>query len=545
MTERWGPRLLLVAVIALHLLVVRHWIAEDQSVAPPLDASNIHQLSGLIQAQQTGDLLRPDKLEQPGLMSWIGLAVWNVFGHDPDTLKWLLVAAIALAQLAAFDVGARLHSRWAGVLAATVVPLAPDVTWMSQRWFPGAFHILCMLLVLALLVRSRSLSRPLPVLGMAIVLAAGSVMGVMHTNNACFLIAAGGMIAVAMVRGIVLGRGPLERERAARWRPLVGGVFLLAVIWSVCHQVQFFGTNLAYLTGEMANPVFAEGASPWSWRALTAYPRYLAITGLSPLLAVPLAVAFVPFVRRGPARAELLGGIVLTLLALSLISKKNTYYLLCIHAYLPVVIAVGLFHVRPRFLRIALVAATLFFGGSRWVVNWAHPPPPLLGALLCPLLMGRHQSDLTVVFEMPAVPMLDTQTPYAHQREVDFVEALLPGDTCPDPLILGWISEHNADNDQTEFLLLRHNPCLLLRGLPARADFPWEPERADSKASWILVQDDTCALGAPAPRNADSEGVPSTVAGLTGAWDRLEGDRRVTRVATALDGSPCLYMYRL
>lgn len=527
--RRWLPALALVAAVAFNVGVTLRWIAEDQSVGPMLEASCLTHVTKLVRAHHEGHLHKQLLDFKPGLMAWAGLGGRLALGDHPDVLLWIVLAFLVATQLLLYDVGHQLHGALAGILAAALLPLLPDVAWMARRWAPMVFHFFFLAAAASCLIRSRSFSRPLPSLGFALAVGMGAFASVMITNNVCFLSAALGMAAASLGRGLITGRGPRADQTVPRWRVALFGLLAAGAVTGIVVGGGLMLEARESLGRAGGDPTYEQYVSRWSWRALTAYSRHLVVTSVSPVLAVALLVALVPFLRRGTGRAELLGWLLFPLLAFSLINKKNTYYLYPILPAVPLIIGMGFAALRARRVQIALIAITLIIGGAQLVARGGRggggPVPKVLGeALVIP--------DITRVFEQRAVPSLLPQPRFEAARHLALLRERLATGTCPTPervLLLG----RDPGADAVEYLLTTQNPCASVEArLPGDGH---RPGARPGQPAWILVEDP--GREGRAPPGMRTERISELLELLEGTpgIERVDGDRR----------RPSLWLYRV
>ena len=462
-------------------------------------------------------------------MAWAGLGGRLALGDHPDVLLWTVLAFLVATQLLLYDAGRTLHGPLAGILAAALFPLLPDVAWMARRWAPMTFHFFFLAAAASCLIRSRSFSRALPSLGFALSVGLGAFASVMITNNVCFLSAALGMAAASVGRGLIRGAGPRPDQAVRRWRVALFGLLAAGAVTGIVVGGGLMVEARESLGRAGGDPTYEQYVSRWHWRALTAYPRHLLVTSVSPLLAVALLVSLVPFLRRGRGRAELLGWLLVPLLAFSLINKKNTYYLYPVLPAIPLIIGVGFAALRARRVRVALIAITLVLGGIQLVARGGPggggPVPKVLGeALVIP--------DMTRVFEQRAIPSLEPIPRFEATRHLSLLRRHLATGTCPTPervLLLG----RDPGADAMEYLLTARNPCVTVE-----ARFPGEGHRPGGRPgspAWVLVEDQ--GRGGRAPPGARTERVPELLELLEGipGIERIDGDRR----------QPLLWLYQV
>ncbi len=524
------PVFLLVIAIGVHAGLMLYWIHVDQSVGRPAVAEMLWHVSSLVHAEADGSLGRVARDVQPGWIIWAALGLRHLFGTHPDCLLWLVLIFLVGAQVALFDLGRSLAGPWAGLAMAALFPLYPDVAVMARRWTPHVPHYFCLAAAAACLIRSRSFSRPLPTLGFLLFAALGVDLSPMSTDNMSYLPAIGAMALGAGLRGLVLGQDPLQ-GRVARWKPLVLGAVTATLLGLVVWHNGMFQQDAAYIQSEMASPTFERYHDRWSLPALTAYVRYLYHLGVSPILFVPFLAGLVLYVRRGPARAELLSWFFLPLAAFSVVSKKHPNYVFAVLPVVPVITVLGLWTLRSRRLAAALLASLWVLAGVQWF-NRSFPAPtrPLAGWL------GPYDfmPDMRQVFELEFIPDLEPQTTFRHAREARLLYRNMTALGCSASNLVQILFP--GDFQDVRFILTARNPCVDVAA--------WPDVSRIEIARWVLVADPACTLraddrAAPAgDRAGDGEETPWESAAKQvmsgGGYLLLEQD-------TSAD--PCLYLF--
>jgi len=488
---------LLVAVLA-HALLALRWIRLDMAVGEPVMCEVIGPVNRLIamrSALPVGEVLFHE--EFVGGLSWLGLVGRGLFGPSTDSLLFTLLALLVASQLLSFDIGRMLGGPWAGVLAAVLLPLVPDVALVSRRWAPHLPQMFVLLAALDCLLRSRSLVKLLPALGFSVLAVAGAILSTFATHDMLFLLAAGSMAAGAVLRGLVLG-GP-------RWRVALGAVVVGALVcftsWHLLHRIAVFDYYTDEAMGEAYSAVPA--SHPW---ALTAYLRHLGKAGLGPLLVGVGLAALVPYLWRGRGRAELLSWLLVPLVVLSLLAKKNWYYPSVVLPSVPLLLALGL-HALPwrrlsAPLALLLVAAT---GYGWWRVSFHEHGSPVY----------YRSAAEDPAFQTSAPPSLAPLGFFRHERQTRLLRTNLPGSSCPQGRVVGQFPD--APLEDLVLSLKDLDPCLA-----------FEPWTETQPFDWLLVSEHRCAAS-QSPRFARS-------CLREGSCELMDQD---------LDGWPCLWLLRM
>ncbi len=387
--RKWLPLALLVAVVAGHACALGVWIRADgdatSGVCCGLALPVIEEMRERVTlAGRTGESAwHPDQ----GLIPLYATALFHALGRDPDTPLLAVLGAFALAQIFLFALGRELKGPWAGLLAATLMPLFPAIAFLTRRWDVQGpqLAILCAGALLA--IRSRGFTRPLSTAGFVVLVTLGAMSSCRETDNILVVFALASMATGGVLRAWILRRGP-RGEPVSRTRSLIGtGVVLAALVvleFTVIHllvpqQAHTIHPLLRYVE-ETGRDEFQVQLPWWHARHLTAYLAHLFWHGLTPWLAVVVAAATALFLRFGRGRAEVAAWALVPLIVLSLLPKKNFYYLAVIYPALPLMAALGIASLRRRQVAIAGALVLCALGVLFWTAR-SFPSGPVAGPL--------------------------------------------------------------------------------------------------------------------------------------------------------------------
>ncbi len=379
---RWAPGLALGLGLAGQAAVGLRWIRLDQSVCEGVFPDGSWPFVELL--RYAGQGLLGAWLQRgfpPDLFSASGLPGWRLAGDHPDGLMVTMLLLLLLCQLLVFDLGRRLGGPWAGVLAALLLPLAPDSGAMARRWAAQLPHMLLLAGAAHSLLLSRSFSRPMWTLAFTLWVTLGMTYSPWLTDDLLFLGAAGSMALAAGLRGVLLGRGPDDGPPLSRARVLAVGSACLLALTACTWLLVLPLLQASYYVQEASAELYVRNVDPRSGYALAAYLRLLWRDNLGPVLSLAGALGLGLYAWRGRGRAELLGWLLLPLLVLSAIPKKNSYYAVVIYPVIPLVTALGLARIPWAKLRWAAMAAPLVLGWWSWQRASLAPvfgPPPRL-----------------------------------------------------------------------------------------------------------------------------------------------------------------------
>ena len=478
---RWAPLCVLALGLARQLQVNLRWLALDIHPLRSVYSSTTNHLQDALWLRGMGQLWSSNASgELPDLLSLSGIGGWVLLGRTPDAMIITVLVYLLLTQLALFELGRRLGSAWAGVLAALMLGVVPHATTMARSWSPEVPQMMFLGAALLALVVSRSFTRLLPTLAWVVLAIAGLSFSAMSTNNILFGLSLVGMTAGAWVRGLTTARGPLGDPPLMRWRVAATGLGAVALTVLGAWRLHFRNSPTDYYTSEAIDTGYGLGASWLSQFSDGAYLRWIAAEGMGPVLAITALVGSSLYAWRGRARAELLGLLLIPLLVLSAIPKKNPYYIAQLYPVLCLITALG-FHrvaaIHPRLRRVgpALLAAVIATAWFSWEQRSALQALPFSDD-------GAKWSGL---FQTAAPPRLHPERSRQPERSRRLIEDLFEGSSCPE----GSAFAHSGVDGDLGLWLLAMDPCM--RSVPS-------PDRPN--VEWSIIADDGCTPGRrPAP----------------------------------------------
>ena len=427
--------LLFVAGVAAHAAWMAEWVAADERVSGSICCDLSGPVVDLVVSERTGyrTPLSPWRLHDRGGMSWLAFAVSEVQGgFSPDTLLWTQMLALGAAQAAMLWALWPIAGPWGALAAALCLPLLPGIAFAARSWAP--FTIQSALLIVSLGAAVRGLDR----LRWAAVLVVTGFLGAstsrLITDDLLFVQSLGLMLAASVIAAAVHGQTATAR-RVSRWRLALGtlltaGLMLGAIAHAfsprgdVRFHLSYYAEELGVQASEQA-PTYASLADPRSAEALMAYPRRLSNYEVGVLWTGLLLLALPGFVLRGRGRAALLTGGLGPLLILTLVAKKQIFYVYLILPFIPAFVAIGLVGPLRRRPRAAAVAAALLVGVAVWGIDTDKPPP---GSS-----QGTVRQWQRAVFQFPYPLTLYPQVRTEAGGSEAYLSAVLP-QSCPSPL---------------------------------------------------------------------------------------------------------------
>lgn len=352
-------RATIIAVLALLALLMGHgqllaqWIAADARPEQMICCSLVGDVS---KHARHATLVAQGRHVEPWAPHNGWLPVLGVFGVDAlsgaDGLLLISAVGVLVGMVGMFGAGRALGSPLAGLVAAAVFPCVPAIAMAARRWDVYGMQAGLLSLSVWALLASRSLTKLVPTAVFAVLVALGLFLSPRETDGFLVLATTGAMTLGAAGRGLTVGRGANGR-RIPRWRVVVLGALLsYAVAWMLQNWIVFSGPEgIHYYFREAQNNTATQPISTMSHRM--AVVGHLFWRDLTPWVAIPIEVAAIFWLLRGKGRAEILPWIVLPLVALSLLSKKNFYYVSTVLPALPLVLGLGIAAMPFRWLRLS------------------------------------------------------------------------------------------------------------------------------------------------------------------------------------------------
>jgi hypothetical protein len=458
---RHGPWVALAAGVLVHAWLALQWVGFEGRVGEPVVCEAVWPVNALITATHAGQL-ELGGLLGPGLSSWLGLAGHALLGGGGTSLLLTMLLCMVACQLLAFDLGRLLGGRWVGVLAALLLPLFPDIALVGRRWGPILPQLMLLLAMAALLIRSRSLSKPILAIGVGLLGAAGALFSPFSTHDFLFLAAAGSLCAGAALRGLVTGRAALAGDPVGRLWVVLGAVLAAAPMLAAGWFVLRYHTVPGYYAAEANAEVYAGVDQVWHPWFLTAYLRLLVTSSAGPLLAGAAGLGLLGFLWRGRGRAELLLWGLGPIVALSLIGKKNWYYAAVVFPVMPLFIALGLRALPWRWPRVGLGAVLLAAASFGW---WQAS----FGDGIAPSWYRLSRAD--PAFQSPPGQTLVPTLHFRWARQEALLRQGLPGSSCPDGASVGMLPDAQAPD--LVLALKDVDPCLDTHLWTVSQDFDW------------------------------------------------------------------------
>jgi 4-amino-4-deoxy-L-arabinose transferase-like glycosyltransferase len=314
----------------------------------------------------------------PPLVHVLGGIVLFVFGESLPGVSSFHSVYLVLLIVTTFEVGRRLHSVWAGLLAALLVSAFPIIVYFSRRIWLDVAATAWVSATLACLLASVQFSR----LRHCLLMGMGLGLGMLSKSNYVWFVA----VPLAFQAIVVFKRdlaastprtwlGWVQLARQRHWLHLGLGLMVAFGVGAPWYLLQWYRGNVFMAAVALTN---TEGASLFSLESLTFYIRTFVTNQLELGFTFAFLVALWGFGQSKLPRPQkwlLILSVLLPLLALTLTPHKTNRQSMGLLPFVAVIMAVGLLALRPRWLRVACVAATLLLGLNQLVRPILSPPP--------------------------------------------------------------------------------------------------------------------------------------------------------------------------
>lgn len=500
-----SPVLALALGLGLQLRDQLRWIRLDHRIGEAVHSSVVEGVPALIAQHEAGGLPWQGLWEAGHGLNLAAMVGRGLFGPEPDFLLHTVLCFLVGTQILLFLMGCQLRRPWGGVLAALLLPLLPEVAFMGRRWAAQVPHMFMVSAAALCMLRARGLSRPLPTLGFAAFVLLGGTL-TLTTENGLFLLAAGGMVL-----GVVpwaLWKGP-ARPRTSVGSALVVGVLAL-VLW---HQLRG-GLGQGYYVDELMAPEQSALVPWWHPRALSAYLRYGFVSSVGLVPSVAFLVGLGLFAWRGRQRGAPLGWLLFPLLLLSLIDKKNTYYVAVLYPVVALVAGVGLAALPWRWLRYPLLAVPLLFAWKDWH-RYSFPAVP------APRVPDIN--DGVQVFQTPHVADLAPRRYLPSDRHRALLAEHVRASSCPEGR--GLAMEPNTWAAVVVLGVGATDPCIAIEADPRQTH-------------WLLLEDAGCT---PTGEKGDGTRASPARSSVPGHVQQ-RSSHGMDVVDWDLNGRPCLWL---
>jgi len=474
----------ILAPIALLLLVAAQvwvsalWIQADGGIGDGVCCSFTAPVFDILKADGTDQLGYPWSTyrRSMGLLVWPALAAHKVVGANPDFLLWLNLLVVLLTQVLLFDLGRKLTDNFGGLLAAAIFPMVPAVAFMARRWDAMIHQHFLLVLGAWFGLRSMGFSRLKATLGFAVVAALGSILSARETDNLLFMAAIGSIAVGISIQGLISE----NRIKSALGSLSLAGIMALFMV-----QYAFPLVDFAYFQDEMGNREYVEGASRLSWEAITAYPMRMYSDDFTPWLVVPFLAAVPAFLRRGQGRWMLSAWLLLPLVALSMVGKKNFYYAAIVYPVIVLILAAGLAAFRPKW-----IGRTIGIGAL--VVGWAQFSSRSLPTSTFPKQLARvhwtgEAGPQKHLFQGIVPLNLGPRGHTDHHKAITLITKNIEGDSCECPNHVLYMGQ--GDPSDIHLSIAVKDPCISFSGWP-------QLEHPDS-VGWVLAESNECSQKPP------------------------------------------------
>lgn len=493
-------RILLIAIIAFSLVNTVVWLRIDTQPPRWDEASYLAQSLRHHAALTSGgvgslvkSLLRLDR-KRPPLVPALAVPAYLLFGRGAETAFAVNLLALVCAILAVYGVGARLVSRWCGLLAAFLVSVYPGTFSLARLFLLDFCDMALVALALYFLIRTEGFSQKRPAV------AFGVVMGLGLLCRAFFPIFLIGPLGISLYTAWRASKHSTGAEglRKPGWQ-VNGGLALLACAavaapWYLTNMVPLVLRSLSAAYG--AEAVGYGPDNPLTVHAMASYFINFTNIQLAPfdMVLFLLAVALLWLKRssllstmRGDtatpayALALLLSAIVIPYLFFSTLSSQDIKNIIPVLPAMAIITAWSLCLLQPPALKKSVIGCSMvwalfqFWMGTYGVSALPRQIGVNMGWNLPPLLL--LQQGLTYP---------PGETPFLPRRGnwhiPDILSRITGGSVGPGrvqtmlrPAIVALLPDHPFFN------MSNFDYSAVLQGLPVQIEHPGDPRTPEGK----------------------------------------------------------------
>lgn len=321
------------------------------------------------------EILR-DNYEGPPLTLWdlnrgwlplLAKHIWVLSGHSPRALLYISSGMMLLSGLF-FSLGLlRLGiSRWAALLVPILLPMAPVIAFSSRRWDIHAPSLLILGLSFWALTASKHFSKWLPSLGFGLLGMAAAFFSPRETDNILLLLSLSSLGLGFWLQGLCFGAW--QGEHISRLKVLSVGCFVaLTVGLFVWSQIRFTSpTGAMYYLDEAGNNSSSQAQSWNHPKQLWGYLSYLFWRGWGHYIAIPAEIALIALALKKKLPWGFLFGILIPFIVLSVLPKKNFYYVSILWMYPAILIPMGVSLLPTKWRYICVPIVVFMIGRPYW-----------------------------------------------------------------------------------------------------------------------------------------------------------------------------------
>ena len=295
-----------------------------------------------------------------GYASIISAFVFDWQGLEEKALLRISHAAFVLSILLCYLWGIVKKEPLMGALGAYAFSVNPILVFASLRWDVFILAIPLILLAILLVSFTRGFTAILPTILFCTLVWCAAFWSSRETDNFLLLLSIGSVACGHWLQVLWQGRAGARRISRIKssWMAISAGVIILFLISQYTYFTSPEGAYYYFREAEISS---AETIDPAAWIHRTAYWGHLYWRGIGPVWASIFLISLGWGVISQKLDWAISVALLLPFLLLSLLSKKNFYYLFGVWGLIPLVIALAIYQL-PRWWRWIGLIALIWFG---------------------------------------------------------------------------------------------------------------------------------------------------------------------------------------
>lgn len=302
-----------------------------------------------------------------GYASLIAAYLFALQDSEPEALLRISNGAFFISLFLCYLWGVLRKQPLMGAFAAYVFSVTPILVFASVRW---DVFILCLpLILLAFIIApfSRGFTKIFPTVCFCGLVWTAAFWSSRETDNFLLLLSLASIAFGHWLRILWLGKD--SKGRISRKKSSVMALLACSIIlFLISRYTIFTSPEGAYYYFREAEQSATEAIDPSSWIHRTAYWGHLYWRGLGATWAFVFMVALGWVILRRKLDWSIGLALCVPLLFLSILSKKNFYYLFGLWGLIPLVIALGVYHL-PQKLRFVGMIGVIWLGQEHFALR--------------------------------------------------------------------------------------------------------------------------------------------------------------------------------
>ena len=295
-----------------------------------------------------------------GYASIISAYLFEWQGSEANGLLWISELSFILSMFLCYLWGVGRKKPLMGAFAAYIFSVTPILFFNSLRWDVFILCVPVILLALIIAPFSRGFTKILPTVLFCGLVWCAAFWSSRETDNFLLLLSIASIAFGSWLQ--ILWKGRDQKGWISRRRSFLMALTACAIILFLISRYTFFTSpEGAYYYFREAEQTSTTDIDPSSWTHVSAYWGHLYWRGLGSSWALIFGGSLIWGILKRKLDWSIGAALFFPFLFLSLLSKKNFYYLFGIWGLIPLVIGVGVYHL-PRWGRWVGMIGVIWWG---------------------------------------------------------------------------------------------------------------------------------------------------------------------------------------